>query len=131
ILLARARGEHTTAIAAALGCSDPTVRDAIHAFEAAGVAASTPGAKRPRTRHPAFDAAGADRVRELLHRSPRDFGHPTSLRTLEGAAEAAAAEELTATRGSGETIRATLARLGLPGQRGQTRVAGPAPPHAP
>src|SRR5215217_3817233 len=63
ILLASSRGEHTPAIAAALGCADQTVRDAIHAFARAGVDALTPGSKCPHTRHPAFDTAGADRLR--------------------------------------------------------------------
>jgi transposase len=130
ILLASSRGEHTPAIAAALGCSDQTVRDAIHAFAARGVAALTPGSKCPHTRHPAFDAAGADRLRDLLHRSPRDFGHPTSLWTLELAAETAAAEGLTTTRVSGETIRATLARLGIGWKRAKRRITSPDPAYA-
>jgi transposase len=127
ILLASARGEHTPAIAAALGCSDQTVRDAIHAFDRAGPAALLPGSKRPHTRHPAFDAAGADRLRDLLHRSPRDFGHPTSLWTLELAAKTAAAEGLTATRVSGETVRATLARRGIGWKRAKHWITSPDP----
>jgi transposase len=127
ILLASARGEHTPAIAAALGCSDQTVRDAIHAFDRVGVGALTPGSKRPHTRHPAFDATSADRLRDLLHRSPRDFGHPTSLWTLDLAAETAAAEGLTATRVSGETVRTTLARLGIGWKRAKRWITSPDP----
>jgi transposase len=127
IILASARGDHTPAIAAALGCSDQTVRDAIHAFDRAGVAALTPGSKRPRTLRPAFDAADADRLRELLHRSPRDFGHPTSLWTLELAAQTAHAEGLTATRVTGETVRATLARLGIGWRRAKRWITSPDP----
>jgi len=130
ILLASARGAHTPAIAAALGCSDQTVRDAIHAFDARGVAALTPGSKRPHTRRPAFDAAGADRLRDLLHRSPRDFGHPTSLWTLDLAAQTAAAEGLTATRVTGETVRATLARLGIGWTRAKKWITSPDPAYA-
>lgn len=127
ILLASSRGEHTPAIAAALGCSDQTVRDAIHAFDRAGLAALSPGSKRPHTRHPAFDAAGADRLRDLLHRSPRDFGHPTSLWTLELVAQTAHAEGLTAARVCGETVRATLARLGIGWKRAKTWITSPDP----
>ncbi len=127
IILASARGEHTPAIAAALGCSDQTVRDAIHAFDRAGVAALTPGSKRPRTLRPAFDAAAAERLRDLLHRSPRDFGHPTSLWTLDLAAETAAAEGLTPSRVSGETVRATLARLGIGWKRAKRWITSPDP----
>lgn len=130
ILPASGRGEHTPAIAAALGCSDQTVRDAIHAFDRTGVAAPTPDSKRPHRRHPAFDAADADRPRGLLHRSPRDFGHPASLRTLELAAATAAAEGLTATRVTGETVRATLARLGIGRKRAKRWITGPDPAYA-
>jgi transposase len=130
ILLASARGEHTPAIAAALGCSDQTVRDAIHAFATRGVAALTPGSKRPRTLRPAFDAVTAERLRDLLHRSPRDFGHPTSLWTLELAAATAHAEGLTASRVSGETVRATLARLDIRWKRAKRWITSPDPAYA-
>jgi transposase len=127
ILLASARGERTPAIAAALGCSDQTVRNAIRAFDRMGAAALTPGSHRPRTVRPAFDAAGAERLTELLHRSPRDFGHPTSLWTLDLAAETAHAEGLTAARVTGETVRATLARLGIGWRRAKRWITSPDP----
>lgn len=127
ILLASARGEHAPTIAATLGCSDQTVRNAIAAFAARGVAALTPGSHCPRTLHAAFDAAGSERLREVLHRSPRDFGHPTSLWTLELAATTAFAEALTPTRVTGETVRATLARLGVRWQRAKTWITSPDP----
>src|SRR5215218_4319543 len=127
IILASARGAHTPAIAAALGCSDQTVRDAIHAFDRAGLGALAPASKRPHTLRPAFDATTADRLRDLLHRSPRDFGHPTSLWTLELAAATAQAEGLTATRVTGETIRATLARVGVGWKRAKTWITSPDP----
>ena len=75
IVLASARGERAPAIARALGCSDQTVRNAIRAFDARGVAALAAGSSRPHTIHAAFDAAAAERLRALLHRSPREFGH--------------------------------------------------------
>jgi transposase len=127
IVLASARGEHTAAIAATLGCSDQTVRDAIHAFNDRGVAALTPGSHRPRTVHPAFDPVGAERLRDLLHRSPRDFGHPTSLWTPDLAAQTAQAEGLTATRVTGETVRATPARLGIGWRRAKGWITSPDP----
>ena len=113
IVLASARGERVPAIARSLGCSEQAVRNAIHAFTGQGVAALTAGSSRPHTVHPAFDATGAERLRALLHRSPREFGHPTSLWTLDLAAAVAFAEGITTQRVSGETVRATLARLGL------------------
>ena len=98
IVLASARGERVPAIARSLGCGEQTVRNAIHAFDREGVAALRAGSSRPHTVHAAFDGAGAERLRALLHRSPRDFGHPTSVWTLGLAADVAFAEGLTTTR---------------------------------
>src|SRR3954452_10647805 len=72
IAVGSARGEHVPAIARSLGCSEQTGRNAIRAFDRAGVAALQEGSSRPHTIHAAFDAAGAERLRALLHRSTRE-----------------------------------------------------------
>jgi transposase len=130
LLLASARGEHAPAIARSLGCSEQAVRNAIHAFERDGLAALTPGSSRPRTVHAAFDAAGAERLKDLLHRSPREFGHPTGVWTLALAAETAQREGLSAARATGGTVRATLARLGVRWRRAKRWITGPDPAYA-
>jgi transposase len=130
IVLASARGERVPAIARSLGCSEQTVRNALRAFAARGVAARREGSSRPHTIHAAFAADGAERLRALLHRSPRAFGHPTSVWTLELAAETAFAEGLTTTRVSDETVRATLARLGIRWRRAKTWITSPDPAYA-
>jgi transposase len=127
ILLASARGEPVAAIAGALGCTEQTVRNAIHAFNEEGVAALTKGSSRPHTIHAAFPGPQAEALRDLLHRSPRDFGHPTSLWTLELAADVSFAQGLTPTRVSAETIRATLARLGVRWRRAKQWITSPDP----
>jgi transposase len=125
IILASARGERAAAIARSVGCTDQTVRNAIHAFDERGVAALQEGSSRPHTIHAAFDPEGAARLRALLHRSPREFGHPTSVWTLALLAETAFQEGLTAQRVSGETIRATLDRLGIRWRRAKTWITSP------
>ncbi len=130
ILLASADRQQVPAIARTLSCNRQTVRNAIHAFNARGVACLQPGSSRPRTVHAAFDPARAEALRDLLHRSPRDFGHPTSLWTLELAAEVSAASGLTATRVSDETIRATLARLDVRWRRAKQWITSPDPRYA-
>lgn len=130
ILLPSARGERPRQIAAVVGCSDQTVRDAIRAFAAHGTAALTRRSSRPTTTHPAFDAVGAERLRELLHHSPREFGHNTSVWTLALVADVSVAEGLTPDRVSGETVRATLVRLGLTWQRAKRWIASPDPAYA-
>lgn len=131
IVLASARGERVPQIARSLGCNEQTVRNAIHAFTQHGSGALTQGSSCAHTIHRAFDAAGAERLRALLHRSPRDFGHPTSLWTLELAAAEAFRQGLTAERVSGETIRATLARLGVRWRRAKHWITSPDPAYAP
>src|SRR5438094_2198582 len=113
ILLASARREIARVIGDQLGCDDQTVRNAIVAFNTAGCAALHPGSSRPHTIHAAFDAEQAERLRALLHQSPRTCGQPTSLWTLPLAAEVSFAQGLTAAQVTGETIRATLVRLGV------------------
>jgi transposase len=127
IVLASARQEHPPAIATRVGCHVQTVRNVIHAFNRAGPASLAKGSSRPHTIHAAFDATTAEQLRDLLHRSPRDFGHPTSLWTLELAAEVASVEGLTPTRVSDETIRATLARLGVGWRRAKQWITSPDP----
>jgi len=130
IVLASARAARAPQIAQQRGCGEQSVRNAIHAFDQTGAAALVKGSCRPQTIHPAFDAAGADRLRALLHRSPRDFGRPTSLWTLKLAAEVAVAVGLTAARVSGETSRATLARLGIRWRRPKTWITSSDPAYA-
>ena len=125
LLLASARGERATAIARQLGCDDQTVREAIHACNAVGLAALQPGSRRPHTVHAAFDADRAEHLRALLHQSPRTFGKPSSVWTLELAAQVSFEHGLTPERVSGETIRATLKRLGVGWKRAKRWLASP------
>jgi transposase len=127
ILLASARGQHGPAIAKALGCDDDTVRNVIRAFNERGVAALHAGSRRPHRIKVAFSAEQAGRLRELLHASPRDFGKPTSVWTLELAAEVSFEQGVTAVRVSDETVRATLARLGVKWKRAKEWINSPDP----
>jgi len=130
ILLASARGERASQIARQVGCDDETVRRVIVAFNARGVAALRRGSSRPQRIHAAFDLARGEQLRTLLHQSPRTFGKPTSVWTLELAAEVSFAEGLTPTCVSGETIRATLERLGIRWQRAKQWITSPDPEYA-
>jgi transposase len=127
ILLARARGERPRQIATALGCSDQTVRDAISAFTARGTAALIRQSSRPATSRPAFAAFAAEQLRELR---PRAVGDDPSSWTLALVAEVSVAEGLTTERVSGETVRATLTRLGVRWQRAKRWIASPDPADA-
>jgi transposase len=128
ILLASARGLSPPKIALSLGCASQTARNAIHAFNEKGLAALEEGSSRPRRVHAAFDANSAERLRGMLHRSPREFGYESSLWTLAMAAEAAFEAGITDGRVSGETIRATLSRLlGIRWMRAKRWITSPDP----
>jgi hypothetical protein len=104
------------------------VRDAIHDFNDRGLDALTPGSSRPKRTRAVFDEDRAERLREMLHRSPREFGRNSSLWTLEMAAQVAFEEGLVQRRVSGETVRATLARLlGVRWQRAKRWITSPDP----
>lgn len=130
IILASARGEWAPRIAQVVGCDAETVRKVIHAFNAVGLGALPRRSSRPHTIHPAFDAEAAEHLRALLHQSPRVFAKPTSLWTLELAAEVSVEQQLTKERVSGETIRATLARLNVSWRRAKRFITSPDPAYA-
>jgi transposase len=128
IVLASARSERVPRIAQAVGCSEKTVRQVIRRFSAQGAAALAPGSTRPhRVRPPAFAGERAEQLRALLHRSPREFGKPGSLWTLDWAAEISCAQGLSPTRVSDETIRQTLKRLGVRWKRAKQWITSPDP----
>ena len=130
IVLASAAGESVPAIATRVGRTERSVHAVLDAFEARGLACLRRRSSRPHTVHAAFPAAQAEALRALLHRSPRTFDQPTSLWTLELAAAVSFAQGLTATRVTGETIRATLARLGVKWRRAKHWIASPDPEYA-
>ena len=131
ILLASARGERAPRIAATLGCSDQTVRNVLREFERDGLdACLTRGSSRPHTLRAKVDAATGEQLRALLHQSPRTFGKPTSVWTMELAAEVSVAEGITAERVSGETIRQAILRLGVRWKRAKQWITSPDPAYA-
>jgi transposase len=127
IVLASSRRQRAPAIAEAVGCDDETVRAVIRAFDERGVEALQRRSTRPEHIHPAFSAEQTEKLRELLHRSPREYGKPASLWTLELAAEVSFAEGLTEAKVSDETIRATLKRLGVSWKRAKEWIISPDP----
>ncbi|WP_203230067.1 helix-turn-helix domain-containing protein [Azotobacter chroococcum] len=101
ILLASADGKTATQIAV----PTQTVRNTLRAFAAEGLACLSEKSHRPKRVRPLLAGTQAERLRALLHRSPRDFGKPTSLWTLSLAAEVAFEQGLTERQLSHEAIR--------------------------
>ena len=113
VILASVRKERAPVIARNLGCDDQTVRNIIKDFDLCGLDSLKKGSSRPHTIHAALEADKVEKLRDILHQSPRDFGKPRSLWTLDVAAEVSFEQGLTEKQVSGETIRATLARFGM------------------
>jgi transposase len=131
MVLASARGERAPQIAVLVGCDEKTVRQLIHRFNRQGLEALPRGSSRPHQPPPrAFPGERAEQLRALLHRSPRNFGHPTSLWTLDLAAEVSFAQGLTDHLVTGEAIRMTLLRLGIGWKRAKHWITSPDPAYA-
>ena len=130
IVLASADRVPVPAIAKDVGRTERNVHAVLDAFEACGLACLRRRSSRPHTIHAAFPAAQAEQLRALLHQSPRTFDQPTSLWTLELAADVSFERGLTPERVTGETIRATLARLGVKWQRAKDWITSPDPAYA-
>jgi len=131
ILLASGRGEWAPRIAEMLGCTDQTVRNVVREFEQAGLdACLTQGSSRPQTIHRKVAEVADEQLRALLHQSPRTFGKPTSVWTLDLAAEVSFAEGITTERVRGETIRQAILRLGVRWKRAKEWITSPDPEYA-
>jgi transposase len=128
ILLASADGRTAYQIARTFGCHDQTVRNVITKFNEKGLKETLQkGSRRPHTIRAAFDEKQAGKLKEMLHKSPRSFERHSSLWTLAMAAEVSFEEGLTQKRVSGETIRATLERMGVRWQRAKRWITSPDP----
>jgi transposase len=127
ILLASARGQRAPTIACQLGCDDQTVRNVIHGFNAAGLAVLHQGSSRPHWRRSTFSAEGVQRLKDLLHRSPRDLGKDRSTWTLELAAQVSFEQGIISCEVSDESVRRALKRLGTNWKRAKHWITSPDP----
>lgn len=127
IVRASASGKRASQIASELGCDADTALNAINAFNRVGLAALQPGSSVPHRSAVAFASTAAERLRALLHPSPRQFGKQSSLWTLELAAEVSFEQGLTPERVSREAVRTALQRLGVGWKRAKHWITSPDP----
>lgn len=131
MLIASAHGQHARVIAATLGGDDQTVRNAIQAFHARGLAAVRRQSSAPHwTPHAVLTPARRQPWRALLQQSPRTFGQSTRVWTLDLAADVAYAVGITPRRVSGETIRQALSMLQTRWKRATHWITSPDPAYA-
>jgi transposase len=127
ILLASAEGHTPRQIAQHLGCGDQTVRNVLRAFAREGLGCLQQKSSRPKTTKPQLDAAKADKLRELLHTSPRGLGKARSTWTRAMVAEVCEERGLTPQQVSDETVRTALRRLGINWKRAKHWITSPDP----
>jgi hypothetical protein len=130
ILLASASGQGPTPIGQVVGCTPQAVRDAIRAFDAEGLGCLTAKSKARKNPANAWNRKHDGDLKELLHRSPRDFGKPTSLWTLALVAGVCHQKGWTQRTVSGEAIRLILKRLGVGWKRAKHWITSPDPEYA-
>ncbi len=110
-----------------VGCQGQAVRVAIHAFHDKGLACLEAGSHARHDDQGAFDEAARDQLREMIQHSPRKFDYDTSLWTLDLLAQASFEQGLTERQVTGETVRATLVRMGIRWQRAKHWITSPDP----
>jgi transposase len=130
ILLASDQGQPLRAIARHLGCAKGTVGNAINAFHTEGLACLRAKSSRPHAARPFLTPDHAPALEDLLHKSPRLAGKPTSLWTLALVAAACRDHGWTPRVLSGEAIRKALGRLGISWRRAKHWITSPDPAYA-
>jgi len=125
IVLLSAEGQTSRRIARQLGCTDQTARNAIHAFNRQGGECLNANSSRPKTVTPIFDESKCERLKALLHTSPRQAGKARSTWTLALVAQVSFENKLTESLVSDETIRATLKRMGVNWKRARDWISSP------
>jgi transposase len=122
MLLSSAQGLKAQAIAQQLHCSDETVRATIHAFHEAGLSCLGEKSHRPHRATFSFSAEALARLPDIVAASPRAYGQPHSLWSLERLAAVCHQEGLTNWVVSYETMRDALQRAGINWKRARKRM---------
>ena len=127
ILLSSREGKTPQQVGMELRCSDQCVREAIHAFHNEGHSCLVAKSHATHKDQSAMDEEGREKLKEILHHSPRNFGQDTSLWTLEGLAVVSYSEGITDRQVSTDTVRRALKKLGENWKRAKKRISSPDP----
>ena len=127
ILLKSHTGEKAQEIAREIHCSDQTVREAIRAFESEGLKCLQAKSRARLDQQALIDAAGIERLREIIKLSPRTFGYETSVWTRPLLAEVLYKEGFSKRIVSPSNITGSLQRTGIAWRRAKDWVRSPDP----
>ena len=127
VILFSADGMSLREIARRVGYGRESVRMVVRGFNEEGLAVLQRKSRRPHHIRRAYTEENAEKLKGLLHRSPREFGKDTGLWSLALLAEVSYEEGLTDTQVSIETVRVTLQRLGVRWKRAKQWITSPDP----
>lgn len=108
-----------------IGQSDQQVRNVLHAFNEGGIACLK---SKSRARHDdqrAYNDQARERLREIIHQTPRTYGYESSLWDLEMLAEVSHQKELTGHRVHKDTVSQTLMEIGVNWNRAKHWINSP------
>jgi transposase len=125
ILLSSAAGKPARQIANELHCSDQTVRSAIHAFEQEGLSCLQEKSHARHDKQSAFDATGRERLREVIRLSPRQFGHESSVWTLDLLAQTCGQKRISSRPVKADNVRYVLRQMGISWRRAKRWLRSP------
>ena len=127
MILLSAAGQKAEEIGSGLGCTGQTVRAAIRAFQAEGSQSLYEKTHARQDDQRALQDEDQERLREIIRRSPRDFGDSRSLWSLKLLAQVSFQEGLTSRVVSTETMSDTLKRMKIDWQRARKWITSPDP----
>ena len=127
ILLSSAQKKSAQQIAEELHISDQCVREAIHAFESEGLSCLQEKSHARHDDQRPFDEAGLARLQEIIRRSPRTFGHDSSVWTLAWLAETCWTERISRRPVSGDSVGRALKKVGIQWRRAKRWIRSPDP----
>ncbi len=125
ILMSADEGLKAQAIAKRVGYSDETVRQTIQCFNNEGLSAIYPKAYGRHDDQRAFKDAARERLKAIVHQSPRDFDCESSVWTLALLAQVAYQEGLTDRVVHPDTVGETLAQLGVNWKKAKRHIQSP------
>ena len=125
ILLSSAAGKTARQIANELHCSDRTVRNAIRAFEQEGLDCLQEKSHARHDEQSAFDAAGRERLREVIRLCPRQFGHESSVWTVDLLAQTCGREGISSRPVKADNVRYVLRQMGISWRRAKRWLRSP------
>lgn len=127
ILLCSERQERVPVIAQHLNCDEQTVRNVIHGFNTQGLKILERGSHAPKNPHRGLSEEALETLKDILHRSPRDFQKNTSLWTLDLITEVCFEKGVTSKLFSRQVVVTALSRLNVNWNRAKHWITSPDP----